>query len=225
MNDMMDFDVLSEEDFADNPEPRCPCLLVLDCSYSMTSNGALDELNRGITTFKGAIENNDLAAKRVEVAIVSFGASVVVDHDFSTVDNFHPSALVANGATPMGAALEQAVDMVSQRRQVYRGNAIKSYKPWIFLITDGAPTDDITGAISKITNGEGKGDFTFFAVGVDQADMNVLSQISTKRAPLKLKGIAFEELFNWISDSLAQVSSDDPGVESVSLPQISWAAT
>jgi uncharacterized protein YegL len=125
----------------------------------------------------------------------------------------------------MGAALEQAVDMVSQRRQVYRGNAIKSYKPWIFLITDGAPTDDITGAISKITNGEGQGDFTFFAVGVDQADMNVLSQISTKRAPLKLNGIAFEELFNWISDSLAQVSSDDPGVESVSLPQISWAAT
>ena len=225
MNDMMDFDVLSEEDFADNPEPRCPCVLVLDCSYSMTSNGALDELNRGITTFKGAIENNDLAAKRVEVAIVSFGASVVVDHDFSTVDNFHPSALVANGATPMGAALEQAVDMVSQRRQVYRGNAIKSYKPWIFLITDGAPTDDITGAISKITIGEGKGDFTCFAVGVDQADMNVLSQISTKRAPLKLKGIAFEELFNWIFDSLAQVSSDDPGVESVSLPQISWAAT
>ncbi len=225
MNDLMDFDAFAAEDFADNPEPRCPCVLVLDCSYSMTSNGALDQLNRGIETFKSAIEGNDLAAKRVEVAIVTFGADVDVTQDFTTVDGFTPYPLVATGATPMGQALERSVEIVGQRRQTYRSNAIKSYKPWIFLITDGAPTDDITGAIAEIRDGEDSGAFTFFAVGVDQADMGVLSQISTKRAPLKLKGIAFEELFQWLSDSLSQVSSDDPGAESVALPQVSWAAT
>ena len=225
MNDQIDFDAFVAEDFADNPEPRCPCVLVLDCSYSMTSNGALDELNRGIETFKSAIEGNDLAAKRVEVAIVTFGADVDVAQDFTTVDGFVPQPLVATGATPMGEALEQAVDIVGQRRQTYRSNAMKSYKPWIFLITDGAPTDDITGAIADIKAGENNGDFTFFAVGVDQADMAVLSKISTKRAPLKLKGIAFDELFQWLSDSLSQVSSDDPGATSVALPQVGWAAT
>ncbi|WP_306046596.1 VWA domain-containing protein [Nioella sp. MMSF_3534] len=225
MNDMIDFDAFDAEDFADNPEPRCPCVLVLDCSYSMTSNGAIDELNRGIETFKSAIEGNDLAAKRVEVAIVSFGANVDISQEFTTVDGFSPSPLVANGATPMGAALEQAVDLVAQRRQTYRSHAIKSYKPWIFLITDGAPTDDVTSAIARISDGEDNRAFTFFAVGVDQADMNVLSRISTKRAPLKLRGIAFEELFQWLSDSLTQVSSDDPGTDSVALPQVSWAAT
>lgn len=224
MNDMLEFDAFEAEDFADNPEPRCPCVLVLDCSYSMTANNAIDELNNGIETFKRAIEDNDLAAKRVEVAIVSFGASVDVSQEFTTVDGFQPSPLIANGATPMGTALEQAVEMVANRRKVYRSNAIKSYKPWIFLITDGAPTDSITDAISKIKAGEDNKDFTFFAVGVEQADMNVLSRLSTHRAPLKLRGIAFGELFQWLSDSLSQVSSDDPGATKIELPQVSWAA-
>ena len=42
-------------EFAENPEPRCPCVLLLDTSGSM--NGpALDALNEGLKSFK-----NDLA--------------------------------------------------------------------------------------------------------------------------------------------------------------------
>jgi len=47
-------------EFADNLEPRCPCLLPLDTSVSMERE-VMVELNRG------------LAAFRVELGIVSFG--------------------------------------------------------------------------------------------------------------------------------------------------------
>ena len=38
-------------DFASNPKPRCPCILLLQVSGSMNGR-PLDELNAGLTIFK-----------------------------------------------------------------------------------------------------------------------------------------------------------------------------
>jgi hypothetical protein len=59
-------------EFADNPEPRCPCLLLLDVSGSMKGQ-PITELNAGLTTFKDELAADALAMKRVEVGIVTFG--------------------------------------------------------------------------------------------------------------------------------------------------------
>ena len=58
--------------FADNPDPRCPCVLVLDRSGSMTGD-RIDELNAGLRQFRDELLADDLAARRVELAVVPFG--------------------------------------------------------------------------------------------------------------------------------------------------------
>ena len=58
-------------EFADNPEPRCPCLLLLDTSASM--EGEVMELSRGLAAFEDEPSADALAMKRVEPGIVSFG--------------------------------------------------------------------------------------------------------------------------------------------------------
>ena len=148
-------------EFADNPEPRCPCVLLLDTSGSMRGQ-PVSELNQGIRIFKDELMADEMAAKRVEVAIISFGPLQTVT-DFQTADVFDPPVLEAQGDTPIGAAIEAGLALLEQRKQSYRRNGVAYYRPWIFLITDGGPTDHWQAAGEKVKAGEAANHFSFFS--------------------------------------------------------------
>jgi uncharacterized protein YegL len=207
------FTSTAANEFADNPEPRCASLLILDVSSSM-SGDRIRELQEGLTVYKDELAGDGLARKRVEVAIVTFGGSVDTIQNFTTVDNFTPPTLAVNGDTPMGQAVVAGLNLLDQRKQEYRNNGIGYYRPWVFLITDGGPTDINTPqwpeAIQKVKAGEEAKSFAFFGVGVEDADMDRLAQVCV-REPMKLKGLQFRTLFQWLSNSQQSVSRSTPG--------------
>lgn len=209
-------------DFATNPEPRCPCVLLLDVSGSMQGQ-PIAELNAGLSTFRDELAADSLAMKRVEVAMVTFGP-VKVEMPFTGAEVFYPPTLTAQGATPMGEAIQQALSLVAGRKQEYRANGISYYRPWVFLITDGGPTDAWQQAAAAVQEGEASKQFAFFAIGVQGANMDVLKQISTAREPLNLQGLKFRELFSWLSSSLRSVSRSTPGTEVPLAPPTGWAS-
>ena len=60
---------------------------------------------------------------------------------------------------------------------------------------------------------------TFFPIGIGNgANLEVLRDLSPRRDPLKLKGLRFQEFFEWLSRSVSTVSRSVPG-ESVTLDQ------
>ena len=123
----------------------------------------------------------------------------------------------------MGEAIAMGLDMVRDRKKAYRDNGIPYYRPWIFMITDGAPSPDSPWrkAAQRVQSEMNAKALTFFAVGVTDADMQVLSEI-TPRA-LKLDGLKFRELFIWLSQSQRRVSGNAVG-EQTPLPQIGFGS-
>ena len=194
--------------FAENPEPRCPCVLVVDVSSSMYGK-PIDELNKGIATFARELKADQLASLRTEVAIVTFGSVAEMPQDFVTADQFNPPTLVANGATMMSAGVNLALDKIEERKKMYRDNGIDYYRPWLFLLTDGAPTE-VQGVVNdmseRLKNDDDEKRVAAFSVGVEGADMDTLTQISPRR-PLMLKGLEFSSMFVWLSQSMSRVSA------------------
>jgi uncharacterized protein YegL len=221
-----------DPEFVDNPEPRCPCVLLLDTSGSMNDERQvalkltpvqrvlhesptvsrmrpIDELNAGLAAFREELMADELAIKRVEISLITFGPVKRLT-DFQTLDLFRPPTLEADGDTPMGEAIESAIEIVRERKIEYRRNGISYYRPWIFLISDGDPTDNWKHAADLVRVGEQAKAFAFFAVGVEGANFEILSQISRRR-PLGLNGLRFREMFMWLSSSLSSVSRSRPG--------------
>lgn len=196
-------------EFAENGEPRCPCILLLDTSGSMQGD-PIKELNAGLEVFHSAIAADPLAAKRVDLLLVEFGPIRVVS-EFGNVDVFQVPQLTADGDTPLGGAIERSLELLQARKVEYRQSGIPYFRPITLLLSDGSPTDKWGKAARLVREGEERKQFTFYTVGVGPlADMDTLGEISV-RAPLRLKGLAFSELFKWLSNSLSSVSRSSPG--------------
>lgn len=205
-----------------NPEPRCPCVLLLDTSGSMLGKPIL-ELNAGLTTFQNALITDEVAMLRVELALITFGP-VKVTQEFVSAGQFTPPSLRAGGDTPMGGAVQLALDKIEERKQIYRNSGLTYYRPWIFLLTDGQPTDGPVwqNAANRLKEAESKKRVAFFSVGVEDANMTMLGQLSL-RQPLHLQALKFRELFTWLSTSLTSVSHSMPTQEVPLQAPLSWA--
>jgi uncharacterized protein YegL len=208
-------------EFADNPDSRCAVVLLLDTSSSM-SGQRIQELNKGLVTFQQELSKDLFASRRVEVAIITFDSSVNTVQNFVTVDQFNPPYLSATGSTAMGQAIETGLNLLESRKAVYRNNGIEYYRPWVLLITDGGPTDNWQNAAQMVRQLAANKGVQFYAIGVQGANINILSQIApTNKPPVMLKGLDFQALFEWLSNSMSVVAASKPG-DQTALPPATW---
>jgi len=184
----------------DNYEQKCLCTLVLDTSGSM-SGAAIRELNRGLQEFYGAIEEDLIAANRLEVGIITFGSNIKTIQDPALIDNFDMPTLNVSGTTRLVDAVREAMRKTEQRKQWYKETGQPYYRPIIVLITDGEPDRD-----------------------QDVKNQHVLNEICPNSAPaIPLSGYKFAEFFKWLSNSIGIITKSKEG-DSIELPPVSdWA--
>jgi uncharacterized protein YegL len=192
-----------------NYEQKCLCVLLLDTSGSMHGN-PISELQNGIEIFHHEISGDPTTTNRLEIAIITFDSKVNVLQNPSLVSDFIMPKLSANGATFMGEAIEEAISLVEARKSWYKLTGQPYYRPWIIVITDGEPTDvpNLFDLHKKIQEDVNNKKYFFYAIGVEDANMDKLKQISSeKMPPAKLQGLKFADFFKWLSASMTQVTS------------------
>ena len=193
-----------------NPAPRCPVILLLDTSGSM-SGQPLRELQSGLDQFLRETSDDETASMSVELEIITFGGDAEIQASFAPVCDIAdmPPMLSANGSTPLGEALKLADSELKARRRLYKQKGIASYKPWIVLMTDGCPNDNYKSAAASMKSLGEEGKLQYIGIGIgDEADFDTLRDILPERpGPVKLKGLCFKEFFKWLTDSLKSVSA------------------
>ncbi|GAB1423601.1 VWA domain-containing protein [Thauera terpenica] len=214
----------SRDDLIDNPTPRCPVALVLDTSGSMYGQ-PIEQLNAGIQLFIDEVKRDDLARWSVDLAVYTAGGSADCIQSFIGVEQIAGfSPLDASGGTPLGQATRMALDDLEARKRSYRDAGVPYYQPWLVLISDGAPDYGWQDAAHRASALSAQRKLVSLPIGVQGADLDVLSQFSSKPA-VALDGLKFRELFQWLSASMARVSASTSSDASVQLPSMdSWGS-
>ena len=122
----------------------------------------------------------------------------------------------------MGAALNLALDQLTQQKQAYKQAGLEYYRPWLFVLTDGEPTDGqvFTTAAARVRETEQARGVSVFAIGVGSgSNLSRLAELSTRRSPVKLDGLSFSEFFAWLSASLMRVGIDAFGSSDAGVAQ------
>ena len=220
-------DELEEMEFADNPEPRCPVLIIADCSGSM-SGRPIDAMNQGVDDLYQAIADDEIARNRVEVALLSFSTEARVERDFSTIDEWDKTRMRANGSTNMHLAIEQGCDLLEERKEQYRRGGVPYFRPIMVLFSDGLPTSppsEMERANQRLVDMENENKLTIFKVAVNeaavQAMLRALPNPNSRFQPQQLDNLRFSDFFVWLSKSVSAISRSTPG-EAVNLPPTDW---
>ncbi len=214
----MNEEIIPDVGFADNTEQRTPCVLVLDASYSM-SGQPIEQLNAGLVVLEQELKADSIASLRVQLLVIRVGDSATIISDWCDAMHFQAPFLDAGGLTALGEGMALALDMIEEQKEIYKSNGISYTRPWIFMISDGAPNDDGWEQVAaECQTAEQSKKVTIFPIGTEDADINALALFSNQ-TPIALKGLKFTELFIWLSKSASTASMATTG-DRVQLPSM-----
>lgn len=214
-------EIIMDVALEDNTEERVPLVLCLDCSGSM-GGAPIDALNQGLQALKSELQNDPIASKRVRVLIIAFGMEVQKIGDWTDLMDFEPPVLTPNGPTPTGEAVKAALQAIEDEKKRLRAAGVSYKRPWLFLMSDGSPTDQWESAAKAAVAAEKDNKVTIFPIGVGDADLDTLGRFSN-RAAIRLQGLKFKELFVWMSASVRTASVSVQGEKVALASPAGWA--
>ena len=210
----------------DNSEQRTPLVLVLDCSGSMYGE-PIRELNAGLQLLEKELKNDVIAAKRVRILVIQYGGhdQCTIVGDWCDAMDFTAPILEANGTTPTGQAVLVALDEIEAEKQRFRQAGVAYTRPWMFLMSDGAPTDLWAESARICCQAQKDQKVAMFPIMVDGASPEVMGafSLSGMNGVKKLQGLQFKELFLWLSASMQVVSQSTPGGQAQLPSTDSWS--
>ncbi|HVS36093.1 MAG TPA: VWA domain-containing protein [Gemmataceae bacterium] len=191
---------------APNPSDgrRLPVYLLLDCSTSMTGE-PIAAIEMGLCALLDDLRNDPQALETVWLSVITFasGADVVVE--LTPVEDFQPPELSAYGVTALGEAIRLLGDRIAEEVRVTGPNRKGDWKPLVFVLTDGEPTDDWQSAVDDFRL---RGQATVVACGAGSAiNEETLRRLGDTVVRLKdARPGTLGAFMRWVSSSVTTAS-------------------
>lgn len=125
---------------------RLPVFFVLDCSESMVG-GNLDRMKKGIQQIVADLRKDPHCLETVHISIIAFAGKAKTIVPLIDLISFYPPQLPIGGGTSLGAALRELRQQINITVKRSTAEQKGDWKPIVYLLTDGCPTDEVTEEI------------------------------------------------------------------------------
>ncbi|MBQ2790253.1 MAG: VWA domain-containing protein [Thermoguttaceae bacterium] len=184
---------------------RLPVYLLIDNSGSMRTDEKIEAVNEGLQMFVDSLAMDPHLLQTAYVSVISFNTEARQEIPLTDVYDFATPELRAGGKTALGGALRLVKECAE--REVRKGTPDQKgdWRPIVFLMTDGAPTDDFEAGLAEFKQYKW-GKVIACAVGSD-ADPRVLTKITPTVVQLAFADSStLHSFFSWASSSLGPMS-------------------
>lgn len=185
---------------------RLPVYLLLDVSASM-AGAPIEAVNQGMMLLHNELRNNPTAIETAFISVITFGSQANIVVPLTEVASFSPPKIEARGSTALGDALSvlnQSLDKeIIPNKEGQKGD----YKPLVFLMTDGMPTDSWQNPASTLKSRRTAKPVVIALACGNGADPRVLKEIA--QVVLKMDNVTsdqIQEYFQWLSQSVGTAS-------------------
>lgn len=183
---------------------RLPIYLLLDTSASMTGE-PINAVRDGLDLLVSTLRQDPYALETAFLSVITFDNSARQVVPLTEITEFQAPHIEANGATALGDALKTAARCITMEVRKTTADSKGDWKPLVFLMTDGMPTDSWEKAVDEFR--AAKPGLTICCAAGPQADTKVLSRISEVLVTLDTADSAtIAAFFKWVSASITTSS-------------------
>lgn len=199
---------------------RLPVYLLLDTSGSMYGE-PIEAVKNGVQVLVSTLRSDPYALETAYLSIITFNSSAQQVTPLTELSAFQQPTIDAGGCTALGEALALLANKVDSEVVKTTAEVKGDWKPLVFLMTDGEPTDDLNKGLAEFKK-QKFGMVVACAAG-QAANTNTLKKITECVVQLDTADSAtIKSFFKWVSASVSTGSQkvEDAGVEVTGLSEL-----
>lgn len=180
---------------------KLPVYILLDTSGSMYGE-PIEAVKNGLQVLVNTLRQDPYALETAHLSVITFDSNAKQVVPLTELSSFQQPALQASGCTVLGEALSLLSRCADNEVAKTTAEKKGDWKPLVFIMTDGEPTDDIRKGLDEFKKRKW-GMVVACAAGA-RANTNTLKQITESVVSLDTADSAtIKQFFKWVSASVS----------------------